>query len=528
MKTKQLLLTKLHLWFLGSLLLLCACSDDNKGSAPQAVEHIESISVAQIVNGKEEALNADIKMDYETRKISLVLPADAKLESIQIEFFLKNGVELIAPTTNPATLDLSRNYKAKLKYNGIETEYTITAELEDASLNKPKQLWFDAEANFELFLKKENITHYLDKTVETGFNEIVVDVRPIYGKVLYNKTKNMPKLTQIGNVKRDADWDYLEFFVEEAHKRGLKVIASATTFTIGRPATKEGPAYESADWDGKTTMQYKPNTTGLVDIKNDPSQVAVFLNPVLPEVQDYILTYIKEIVTNYNIDGFALDYCRYSDEMSDFSEASRKAFEEYIGAKVQNFPQDIFTWSGAQRVDGKHAKKWFEFRSKVIHDFVEKTKETIHAIKPEVKLQYWAASWYGALYTKGQNWASKKYSTSLDYPSWASENYKNTGFAEHLDMFIIGTYLTDVYGLDNPESIEYGLANGRRLLKDDCKMYGSIYALNKDNVEDASYLCLRDSDGLMVFDIVQVIEFNLWGKLKAGIDKYESEMREKN
>ena len=79
-------------------------------------------------------------------------------------------------------------------------------------------------------------------------------------------------------------------------------------------------------------MQYKPE--GMVDIKDDPTKVAAFLNPVLPEVQEFALRFIREIVTNYDFDAYALDYCRLPDYQSDFSEASKEAFEKYIGGLV--------------------------------------------------------------------------------------------------------------------------------------------------------------------------------------------------
>ena len=47
-------------------------------------------------------------------------------------------------------------------------------------------------------------------------------------------------------------------------------------------------------------------------------------------------------------------------------------------------------------------------------------------------------------------------------------------------------------------------------------------ALCKDNIADAVYVCLSQSEGLMVFDIVQVIEFNQWTPIKEGIQRAES------
>ena len=61
---------------------------------------------------------------------------------------------------------------------------------------KPKYLWFDAEANFERFSSKDSISYYLEKAKDVGFNQVVVDVKPIYGEVLY-KSKILPPLTTV-------------------------------------------------------------------------------------------------------------------------------------------------------------------------------------------------------------------------------------------------------------------------------------------------------------------------------------------
>lgn len=92
-----------------------------------------------------------------------------------------------------------------------------------------------------------------------------------------------------------------------------------------------------------------------------------------------------------------------------------------------------------------------------------------------------------------------------------------------LDTFLCGTYLTKIFGLNDPESIEYGIARAQRIVHGACKVYGTLYALNhKDNIADAVYVCLSQSEGLMVFDIVQVIEFNQWTPIKEGIQRAES------
>lgn len=394
-----------------------------------------------------------------------------------------------------------------------------TGSAKEEKVVKPKYLWFDAEANFERFSNKDSIIYYVKKAKDVGFTDIVVDVKPIYGKVLY-KSKFIPELTQVGNFSRTIDWDYLQFFIDQAKKNKLRVTVSTTFFPAGNPSTQSGLVYEDPKWDGKTGIEYLP-TNELKDIRYDKTKVAAFLNPLDPQVHGFVMDMVREIVANYDVQGYILDYCRFSGIETEFSETTRKAFEVYIGEKVPNFPRDIFYYQNNQRVEGKFAKKWYEFRAMVIHDYVKEIKETAKSIKPDIHIEYWAASWYNALYANGQNWASKNFDTHAQY-SWATENYKNAGFAEHLDAFQIGTYLTKIYGKDDPESIEYGLIRGKRLLKGSTKLYGSIYAVNhKKNIKDAIDITLELSDGIMIFDIVQVIKFNLWDDIKTSFQNYK-------
>lgn len=387
---------------------------------------------------------------------------------------------------------------------------------------KPKYMWFDAEANFKRFSSKDSIRFYLDKTKAAGFNQVVIDVRPIYGDVLYRKTKSMQQLTQVGKEKRNVKWDYLQVFIDEARKRNLKVSVSTAIFPAGHPQSKTGPAYRDKRFEGKTTMEHTPQ--GMKDIRDDKTKVAAFLNPIMPEVQEYAMNFIREIVKGYDIDGYVLDYCRFADVENDFSDYARQRFELHIGKKVDRFPEDIFTWETQDgqkvRKDGPLAKEWFAFRSGVITDFISRVKKEIKTIQPDVQLEYWAASWYGHLYSNGQNWASKTYDVSAEH-SWASPAYSQTGFAEELDVFMNGAYLEKTYGMNDPVSIEFGLARGKRIINGACKMYGSLYALNHSDIEDQVYVCLTQSEGLVMFDVVQVIEFNLWDRLKAGIDRAE-------
>ncbi|WP_418386825.1 alpha amylase family protein, partial [Alistipes dispar] len=317
-----------------------------------------------------------------------------------------------------------------------------------------------------------------------------------------------------------------QFFLDEAARRDLEVTVSTTIFPAGLTATRQGPVFRDAAFDGRTCIEYMPDGT-LLDIRDDKAINVAFLNPAMPENQEWALRFIREILSKYRFDGYALDYCRYPGATADFSEFSRREFERFLGHAVERFPEDIFTYDEeGNRIPGKYYKPWWEYRAKVVRDFIARVRAAVDELQPDVRLEYWAGSWLHAIYANGQNWGSPRSTFSDEYlDTWATPGYKEAGFADLLDVFITGTYLERVWGADDNESIEYGLNRSLRDVAGDCTVYGSLYAQNHlDQFDDAVYLCLKKTKGVMVFDIVQVIEHDLWDSIKRGIDRAEAEI----
>ena len=88
------------------------------------------------------------------------------------------------------------------------TAFCLVSCSEKTKTEKPKYLWMCIDANFERFSDKDSICWYLDKAKETGFNQVVVDVRGVDGLVLY-ESDFLPKLTEVDGFKCERDWDYL-------------------------------------------------------------------------------------------------------------------------------------------------------------------------------------------------------------------------------------------------------------------------------------------------------------------------------
>lgn len=389
---------------------------------------------------------------------------------------------------------------------------------------KPVVLWIDAEANFSRLRNKTNIRRYLDLAKESGFNTVVVDVKPVQGDVLYD-SEFLPDCTSLGGATvEDRGFDYLQFFIDEVRSRDMKITVSTTIMTMGLPQSQTGPGYTDPYWDDKFCIEYLPE--GLKDIRESKAwDVFAFLNPVLPEVHDYVIRMVSEIVRKYDVDGYALDYCRYMNLNSDFSEASKKAFEKYSGVTVENFPEDIYTFASDRKDDikpGKYYNQWVEWRASVIQGYVRDIRETIKSINPDVDLEYWAASWWPLPHT-GQNWASPSINSSSNF-WWATPGYYKTGFADQLDIFQLGSYLNRVYGPNDAESVEYAINKAKRLIGDDCTLYGTISCADKNfDLDEAVYLCYKETAGVMVFEMSHILRNNMWDQVKAGVEKAKKE-----
>lgn len=402
-------------------------------------------------------------------------------------------------------------------------------------------LWYDATANFDRFCQKDSILYYLEKSKEVGVTDIVVDVKPITGEVLY-PSKIAPVMTSWGDtgVKKDTTWDMLSFFIEEGHRLGLKIHASTNVFVAGHNFFDRGVVYEDSTKSQWQTLSYLPE--GFKKISEQKNKYSTMLNPVLEDVRNYELSILKELVGLYpKLDGVILDRVRFDDLNADFSEASKNAFEKYIGQSVENFPADVFHFDGKKRVEGKLYKSWLEWRASIIHDFIYTTRKELKAINPDITFGDYTGSWYPLYFDVGVNFASKSYDPSKEF-DWATPKYKDYAYADALDLFTTGNYFFEVEKselLTQDSTAEKTLESGlvvkkedwytvegsaelvNRLVKGDAPVYAGLYVEQyKDHPEQfikALKMCRAKSQGSMIFDIVHIINYGWWDEVKAGL-----------
>ncbi len=404
--------------------------------------------------------------------------------------------------------------------------------------DKPRYIWIDAAANFPDFANsKENITRDLTLAKDAGFTDVVVDVRPTTGDVLF-RTSMVDQVTfmyawvsgQYTRIDRTATWDYLQAFVDEGHKLGLKVHAAINTFVGGNTIEGgTGVLYRDAS---KAAWATQMNTqAGIVSVMNT-GESTKFFNPVHEEVQTYLCNLLKDLA-KYDVDGILLDRGRFLGMQSDFSDYTRKKFQAYLGnVNIVNYPADILP-AGATALPATYPTyltRWLEFRAKTIYDFMDKARAAVKSVNSEIKFGAYVGGWYSTYYDVGVNWASPKYNTATYY-KWATTRYKDYGYAALMDHLLIGAYASP---LRVTGTTEWTMAGFCALAKDkargDCPLVvGGPDVGNWDTNNQATQeqenqaivnsvkACMDVCDGYFLFDMIHLKMANQWSYAKEGI-----------
>jgi len=150
--------------------------------------------------------------------------------------------------------------------------------------------------------QKKDLNQILDKLQKTHINMVFLQTR-IRGDVIY-PSKIEPRSEYVKSNDATADYDPLQFAVEACHQRGIECHAWFVVYPMGTVAKNKKP--------NRTSTALNRNHLIKTFKKN------VYLDPGNPQTNVYILSLIKEIVSNYDIDGIHLDYIRYPEVAADF------------------------------------------------------------------------------------------------------------------------------------------------------------------------------------------------------------------
>ena len=460
---------------------------------------------------------------------------------------MKNKVLILASLLILAACTKPSKEPPKIDWGGEPSTPTAS----DTLRANDAYVWVSCEGNWEEFANsRENIARDIAKLKECGFTDLVVDVRPTNGGVLFKSSHAKPQTrmdcwTNRGYVfiNRTADFDYLQTFIDEGHKLGLRVHAVINTFVGGCLCPyglgSDGMLFEdSSKKSWASVVNTEDGQVSTMDLLDDSVDYgAKFLSPINPQVQDYVLGIIADLAA-YDVDGIILDRCRFDDYslQSDFSDLMKSGFEEYCGKTISNWPSDVMK-PGQSAFNGSTTslqKQWLEFRAKVIHDFVVKAADKVHSIKPEMKFGCYVGGWYSSYYYSGVNWASPKYDPKADGYYWAGSNYKDFGYADHCDYMFIGAYAStgNIYG-SGEWTMEGFCKQAKRLFKGDVPFAGGPDIGNGsgfenggqgDLMDDIVEACMGNSTaGMFFFDLCHIRMHDYWDDIKGAIENYNTQ-----
>ncbi len=248
-------------------------------------------------------------------------------------------------------------------------------------------------------------------------------------------------------------------------------------------------------------------------------QYPLMTNPLHPEVRTRNLQIVREILTNYPVDGIVYDdRLRYAGMNADFSALSISAFEKRIGKKI-GWPDDVFKFTITPTLQrgirpGPYFEAWMTFRAEVMRDWVDEVSKTVKRTRPGALFGVYAGSWYGEYQQFGNNYASPDFAAGF----WTqTKSYQKTGFANRLDLLMTGCY----YGVGPIfEAMEQGLPIGptvesagqltNRAARDMTWAYAGMsldqYKGDPGGLGKVLQAACASTQGVMVFDLSHDIE----------------------
>lgn len=405
----------------------------------------------------------------------------------------------------------------------------------------PRYVWVDAAANFQFYANDADyIAADCERIAKMGFTDIIVDVRPTSGDVLFT-SKVAPACKKVaawvnGNyrfVERTANFDYLATFIEAGHKAGLRVNAAINTMVGGVRTSigNVGMLYDKPELRSWCSVDNLPG--GLTVSLDDPDTGARFLDPANGQVQEFLLELLGELAAYKGLDGIVLDRCRYDDNSLDagYTDAAKEAFTTYLGAEPSSWPvlpQGLSSISSPSALQ----RNWLTFRCKTIHDFVEKAAEKVHQTQASVRFGVYVGAWFSQYYCSGVNWSSPDYNLSRNESSykWANAAYQKTGFADHLDFIFLGAYAGTEGIHGNYEWTMEGFAKlGAQRLCGDVPFaagpdIGNGTGFTNGHQEalmpDIVKTMMASAGGLFIFDLCHIRMYNYWDAFETAIDEY--------
>ena len=212
-----------------------------------------------------------------------------------------------------------------------------------------------------------------------GLNTVTVQVRPC-ADAFYRSDYFPVSEYCFGVQGAKLKYDPLQLIVETAHDQGLRIEAWINPYRV----SQSNDINTLCDSNQAKLWYSNEETKNFVYISDK-----IYFNPARSEVTQLIVNGVKEIVSNYSVDGIHFDDYFYPTTLEDIDAAE---YEEYVNAGGE---MTLANW-----------------RRENVSTMVKSVYSAIKEINPEVQFgispQSKVSTDYGTLYADVERWASEE------------------------------------------------------------------------------------------------------------------------
>ena len=172
---------------------------------------------------------------------------------------------------------------------------------------------------------KSNIISILENVKNNGFNTIILHVRPFSDAIYVSNIFPISKCVK--NKDKNPSYDILKYIIEEAHKKNIAIHAWINPYRISSNTNIN-------DLNSMISSFLKSGDAKVIEEKG------IYYNPASKSVNKLILSGIKELVINYEIDGIIFDDYFYPNKSIDLDN-----YKEYVNnggeLSIDNYRFDV-------------------------------------------------------------------------------------------------------------------------------------------------------------------------------------------
>ncbi len=298
----------------------------------------------------------------------------------------------------------------------------------------------------------EKIDKLIDLVKDTNIKNIFVQVRG-RGDSYYN-SEFEPQAFDV-----PAGFDPLKYLIEKIGKSDIKIHAwvnvsfvlnAGSSHREAKHILSRHPEWITYDYSGRAMTEYSRRELSRNLIEG------FFLDPAIPEVKDYIVSIVNDILSKYPVDGVHLDFIRYP--YSGYNSYAKKYFSDFgynpIARKIFKKEYGMDPLYINRFKDSPEKELFDQFRRDQITEIVKRINKAVKAKDNNIILS--------AAVMPRYDWSRKVY--FQDWPLWLDENYIDLACVMSYSSSIAGfkSYVDYANGTNHKEKIFMGISVNKK------------------------------------------------------------------